>query len=269
VRLPPARKRFAQHFLEPAWAAKVVHAIDPRRNETFLEIGPGRGALTRPLAEHAGRVIAYEIDRDLAATLRLARPRVIVVEGDFLDATPQAASAQLDAPILRFAGNLPYNVASPIVFKLRELFEAGVPFVDATVMLQLEVADRLVACPGHRDYGVLSVLIQLCADVERLLVLPPNAFRPAPRVRSALVRIRFHEPRPKPQDRAGFERLVHKVFTRRRKTIANALLALPQVTRLVAGAALRQARIDGRRRPEALTITELVALSDALGAAVL
>src|SRR5438093_10522483 len=115
-----ARKRFGQHFLEPAWVEKVVRAIDPRPEDTFIEIGPGRGALTRPLAARAKRVLAYEIDRDLAAELRAESiPNVTVVEGDVLDTL--APSPQR----LRVAGNLPYNAASPIMFRLAELFAAG------------------------------------------------------------------------------------------------------------------------------------------------
>src|SRR6476620_6385292 len=125
--MPRARKRFGQHFLEPAWVEKVVRAIDPRHEDTFIEIGPGRGALTRPLAARAKRVFAYEIDRDLAAELRAeAIPNVTVVEGDVLATLTPDQLAPSPKP-LRVAGNLPYNAASPIMFKLADLFAAGVP----------------------------------------------------------------------------------------------------------------------------------------------
>jgi 16S rRNA A1518/A1519 N6-dimethyltransferase RsmA/KsgA/DIM1 with predicted DNA glycosylase/AP lyase activity len=116
------------------------------------------------------------------------------------------------------AGNLPYNAASPIMFKLAELFAAGVPIGDATLMLQREVADRLVAAPGTREYGVLSVLLQHVATVDILLKLPAGAFRPAPKVLSALVRLRFHPPLPAVASPQAFTGLVRAVFTRRRKT---------------------------------------------------
>jgi len=266
-----ARKRFGQHFLEPAWVEKVIRAIDPKPNELFIEIGPGYGALTGPLAARAKAVTAYEIDRDLAADLRAAAlPNLTVVEGDFLQQSP---SPLVPSPLtVRVAGNLPYNVASPILFKLVQqyrIFTAnGLPFGDATVMLQREVADRLIASPGTKEYGVLSILIQHNAGVEMVLKLPPGAFRPAPKVRSALVRLRFHPPDPPVKDAATLEALVQAVFTRRRKTLANALLAYggrqsaradPHPT---PDSALAAAGLDGRRRPETLTVAEFARLAD-------
>ena len=220
-----ARKQFGQHFLEPVWVDKVIKAIDPQPDQDFIEIGPGPGALTRPLSERARSVTAFEIDRDLAAALEAeAIPHLTVVQGDFL--TQEISDVGLQTSDLRVAGNLPYNVASPIMFKLIELHAAGVRLVDATLMLQREVADRLVAPPGSKVYGVLSVLIQHRADVETVLKLPAGAFRPPPKVLSSLVRLRFRDPRPAVRDEALFGRLVQAVFTRRRKTLANALLAL-------------------------------------------
>jgi 16S rRNA (adenine1518-N6/adenine1519-N6)-dimethyltransferase len=255
------RKRFGQHFLEPAWVTKVVRAIDPQPGDDFVEIGPGRGALTRPLLERARSVVAFEIDRDLAAHLPGISHRLTVVEGDFLDTAGWLAS-HASGP-LRVAGNLPYNVASPILFKLLELHASGVALIDAALMLQLEVAERLVAPPGGRDYGVLSILVQHVADVDRLLALPPGAFRPPPQVRSALVGVRFRAPRPAARDPQVFSRMVQAIFTRRRKTLANALLAFPLSGRIPPAAALAAAGIDGRRRPETLAVEELVTLANA------
>jgi 16S rRNA (adenine1518-N6/adenine1519-N6)-dimethyltransferase len=255
------RKRFGQHFLEPAWVVKVVRAIAPRSDEVFFEIGAGRGALTGELTARAQAVTAFEIDRDLAAELRRTAPdNLAVVEGDFLESEWILANRPV-RPV-RVAGNLPYNVASPILFKLVELYNAGIPLVDATVMLQREVADRLAARPGSKEYGVLSVLIQLSADVERLLVLPAGAFRPPPKVQSALVRLRFHPPQPQPRSGSTFAALVQAVFTRRRKTLGNALCAFRPWDRADISAILRHADIDGRRRPETLEIAELVRLAD-------
>ena len=259
---PFSRKRFGQHFLEPAWVAKVIRAIDPQPADHFVEIGPGRGALTRPLLAHAGSVLAFEIDRDLAGQLRETDPALTVVEGDFLE-TADALSGRPAA--FRVAGNLPYNVASPILFKLLDLHASGIRLVDATLMLQHEVAERLTASPGGREYGVLAILVQHTADVERLLTLPPGAFRPAPKVRSALVRIQFREARPAPDDPATFTGLVRAIFTRRRKTLSNALLAFPPSARMPPTAALAHAALDGRRRPETLAIAELVRLANAFG----
>jgi 16S rRNA (adenine1518-N6/adenine1519-N6)-dimethyltransferase len=264
----PRRKRFGQHFLEAAWVEKVIRAIAPSSAETFLEIGPGRGALTRPLAAAAAHVLAFEIDRDLAADLASASvPRLTVVTGDFLAITAaqlgnELACAGLAPRSLRVAGNLPYNIASPVLFKLVELYRAGVPLTAATVMLQREVADRLLAQAGTRDYGVLTVLIRHSARVERILDLPPGAFRPPPKVRSTVVKLTFHPPNPLPLHPHGFAALVQAVFTRRRKTLANALTAYGPAR--APEQALARAGIDGRRRPETLEIAELVRLSDAV-----
>jgi 16S rRNA (adenine1518-N6/adenine1519-N6)-dimethyltransferase len=259
-----ARKQFGQHFLEPVWVDKVIKAIDPRPDQDFIEIGPGPGALTRPLAQRAKSVTAFEIDRDLAAALTdEAIPNVTVVQGDFLQVADPASSQPL-APSYRVAGNLPYNVASPIMFKLVELHAGGVPLVDATLMLQREVADRLVAGPGSKEYGVLSILMQHRADVETVLKLPAGAFRPPPKVLSSLIRLRFREPRPLVHDEAMFERIVQGVFTRRRKTMANALLALDSgpAPFLRPAEALAAADLDGSRRPETLSIDEFARLAD-------
>ena len=276
-----ARKRFGQHFLEPAWVEKVIHAIAPTPDQVFLEIGPGRGALTRPLAAAAGHVVAFEVDRDLVSALQATAPPNLTIEpGDFLEVTSARLRAVLaahmrppahdlrhstldaTAPCLRAAGNLPYNVASPMLFKLVELHAAGLPLADATVMLQREVADRLTASPGSRDYGVLAVLIGHRAQAARVLALPPGAFRPPPRVRSALVHLDFHAPRPPAIDDSLFASLVQAVFTQRRKTLANALLAFRGTNGLAPREALASARIDGIRRPETLSIEELVVLAD-------
>src|ERR1700733_8693226 len=267
-----ARKRFGQHFLERPWADKLIHAIAPSADQTFLEIGPGRGALTGPLAARAAHVLAFEIDRDLVAELRPSvPPNVTVVEGDFLKVSAQQLEQLMPGVLaawrrpgtLRVAGNLPYNAAAPILFKLIELHRAGIPLADATVMLQREVADRLTATPGTRAYGILAVLIGQSARVERLLSLPPGAFRPAPKVHSAVVRLAFHTPEPVARNPQLFAALVHAIFTRRRKTLSNALRAFPPGATTTAARVLELAGVDGGRRPEALTIAELVRLADA------
>src|SRR5262252_8656359 len=275
-----ARRRFGQHFLETAWVDKVIGAIAPRPDQTFIEIGPGRGALTRPLAARAKAVVAYEIDRDLAADLRAAAiPNLTVVEGDFLakleptepePMEPEAIEPRTRTPNpkprtpnpIRVAGNLPYNVASPILFELADLYARGTQIADATLMLQREVADRLLSPPGTRQYGVLSVLVQHVAAIDLLLKLPAGAFRPPPQVLSALVRLRFHAPDPPVADPVGFGALVQAVFTRRRKTLANALHAHTDPSR--AARALTAAAIDGTRRPETVSVAEFARLSDSL-----
>jgi 16S rRNA (adenine1518-N6/adenine1519-N6)-dimethyltransferase len=270
TRRPRARKRFGQHFLEPAWAQKVVHAIDPKPDQVFVEIGPGPGAITRPLASAVRALVACEIDRDLAASLRQADlPNVTVLEGDFLAATPQVVRAALgaaaDGPI-RVAGNLPYNVASPIMFHLVALHRGGLPIEDATLMLQREVADRLLAAPGSGEYGTLTVLIGHRARVDRLLNLPPGAFRPMPKVQSTVVRLRFHAPDPPVRDETVLAGVVGALFTRRRKTLGNALLAYGALTPESSREALARADIAPARRPETLSIGEMARLADVVAA---
>jgi len=257
-----ARKRYGQHFLEPAWVVKVVTAIAPKADDEFIEIGAGRAALTTPLLAAARHVTAFEIDRELAAALRaLEMPNLTVVEGDFLES--DWLLKHRPAHPLRVAGNLPYNVASPILFRLIDVYDSGIPLADATLMLQREVADRLLAKPSTKEYGVLSVLVRLSADIQPLLYLPAGAFRPVPKVLSSLLRFRFHPPNPRPADREVFTSMVQAVFTRRRKTLENALLAFRPGDRTGITGALTRAGIDGRRRPETLDIPELVRLSDA------
>ncbi len=262
-----ARKRFAQHFLEPAWVAKVIKAVEAKPDENILEIGPGRAAITRPLADQCGRLLAIEVDRDLAADLEATRPaNVTVMVGDVLEIDLAAAlSGWLGAPLgpahpVRVVGNLPYNISSPILFSLLELAAATGGVRDAILMLQREVADRLVAKVGTGDYGVLTVLTGVHADVTRLLSLPPGAFRPAPQVHSAVVRLAFRPPTVDVPDMAGFVRMVRTMFTQRRKTLSNALKPFGQERSVAPADALAAAGVDGRRRPETLNMGEMAAL---------
>jgi 16S rRNA (adenine1518-N6/adenine1519-N6)-dimethyltransferase len=260
-----AKKALGQHFLEPAWIAKVAAAIEPRQDDVFLEVGPGRGELTIPLAAAASRVVACELDRTLAEELGEKAPgNLTILIGDFTR-VPTSDIVKALAPEpgihLRAAGNLPYNAGAQIVLRFIELLAGGLPLVDATVMLQREVADRLMASPGTRDYGVLTVLVRHRADVVRLLDLPPGAFRPMPKVHSTLLRLRFHPPEPLPLDESTFVALTRAVFTRRRKTLTNALRAF-RVADPSPAKALAEAGLDGRRRPETLEIGELVRLAD-------
>lgn len=253
-----SRKRFAQHFLAPAWADKVVKAISPSRGERFLEIGPGPGALTLRLAPRVDRLTAIEIDRDLAAHLRpRLPPNVDIVIGDILDVD---LAPFLSAGPLRVAGNLPYNISSPILFKLLDTARTSPFLQDATVMLQREVADRLVATAGTKDYGVLTIFTALRADVQRVLTLPPGAFRPAPKVHSAVVRLTF-KPSPLPPDQEeAFGNMVRTMFMQRRKTLQNALRSFAEALGRDSKALLTEAGIDPMRRPETLTQEDLLRL---------
>jgi 16S rRNA (adenine1518-N6/adenine1519-N6)-dimethyltransferase len=260
------RKRFGQHFLEPVWADKVVTAIAPGADDVFLEIGPGPGILTLRLAPLVSRLVAIEIDRDLIAELTPKLPsNASIVAGDVLDIDLIAALPRSDAPI-RIAGNLPYNISSPILFRLLDL-ESRRPIHDATLMLQREVADRIVAKPGTAEFGVLSVLVQWRADVARILAIPPGAFRPPPDVRSALLRLVFRPPPFELSDAPLFQRMVRSMFTQRRKTLANALRPFAGEIHAHPDAALAAAGIDPRRRPETLEVIEIARLADIFAAA--
>ena len=257
------RKRFGQHFLERAWVDKLVDALEPRPEDTFLEIGPGRGALTVPLAARVKTLVAVEIDRDLAADLPSLVPGVRIVQADFLDVN-LAHLLRDDPKPVRVVGNLPYNVASPILFKLLHDAGEGRVLSDATLMLQKEVADRLVATPGCGDYGALAIQVSLLADTDRLLSLPPGAFRPPPKVRSAVVRLRFREPAVDVGDRTTFEKLVRGLFLQRRKTVANALKPVADSMGRSVADLIERARVDASLRPEALTLDDMARLARAM-----
>ena len=261
---PRARKRFGQHFLESAWVNKLIAALGTAAGDTFLEIGPGRGALTRALAPHVARIVAVEIDRDLADALPAhAPPNVRVVTGDFLTIDLDEVLREEPRP-LRVVGNLPYNVSSPILFRLLHAADQGQRFRDATLMLQKEVADRLAATVGTAGYGALAIQVALLADVDQLLTLPPGAFRPPPKVTSAVVRLRFRAPAADVGDQAAFERVVRGVFRQRRKTLLNALRPVAESFGRSAPQVIELAGLDPSKRPETLTVDEMARLSRAV-----
>jgi 16S rRNA (adenine1518-N6/adenine1519-N6)-dimethyltransferase len=264
-----ARKRFGQHFLEAAWVRKVVDLIAPAPGQRFLEIGPGRGALTLALAERGAGVLAIEIDRDLASDLgpRLP-PGVTLHVADVLqvDLAGWLAGHGVTAerPV-RVAANLPYNISTPVLVQLIDAWRRAAPFTDATLMLQREVAERVLAEPGTGDYGPLAIATRLSADGRLLLKLPPGAFRPPPKVHSAVVRLVFRPPAVLIDDPATFDRMVRQIFAQRRKTLGNAIKSAAGGDAELAGRALRAAGIDARRRPDTLGLDELAALARALG----
>jgi 16S rRNA (adenine1518-N6/adenine1519-N6)-dimethyltransferase len=267
---PRPRKRFGQHFLEPAWVSKLLAFIRPAPDELFIEIGSGAGQLTLPIAAAGAQVIAVEIDRDLAEGLRRnAPPRVQVVTGDILSqdlAALGAARTPSHAPgRIRVVGNLPYNLSSPILFRILGTQRTHRCFRDATLMLQREVADRVVADPCSRAYGPMAILTRLAADATRVITLPPGAFRPPPRVRSAVVHLGFRPPQVTIADPVQFERLVRSLFTRRRKTLMNALGPFAgTVSPIPPRELIVRAELTPERRPETLDLEDLARLADAL-----
>ena len=255
-----ALKRFGQHFLEPAWADKLVSAIGPQPSDRFLEIGPGPGALTLRLAPRVAHLTAVEVDREMVERLQPRLPEnVTLLQADFLEFDLALLSPSFP---IRVAGNLPYNVSSPILFRLTDAHRRFGGITDATVMVQREVAERLLAVPGTKDYGVLSILLQLHADIRPVLGLPPGAFRPAPKVHSSVVRLDFRPPVVTLADEAAFVEMVRSMFTQRRKTLTNALRAYAESRGRVAADALAHAGIDSQRRAETLQLTELSRLAE-------
>jgi len=250
------RKRFGQHFLaDRHYIERIVAAVDPQRRDVVVEIGPGLGALTRPLLERVERLHVVEIDRDLAARLSEAYPpeRLAVHVADALEF--DFASLPED---LRVVGNLPYNISTPLLFRL-DAFAGRIR--DLTFMLQKEVVDRMVAAPSTADYGRLSVMLQYRFEMARLFDVPPGAFRPPPKVDSAVVRL---VPRPASDlaacDASRLASIVTAAFGQRRKTLRNALSALLPV------AAIELAGVDPGSRGETLSVDDYVRLANARSA---
>ena len=271
------RKRFGQHFLSAKWAERVVNAIDPQPGDVFLEIGPGQGALTFPLARTGAPILAVELDRDLLAELAPRVPRnVSLISGDILrtDVLPFLTGLQPQTPPgalpgtsllprrYRVVGNLPYNLSTPILFKMLEWHARTGMFADATIMLQREVADRLAARPGTKAWGALSLYLQLDTHINVPLRLPPGAFSPPPKVHSAIAHLIFQPRTVRIADQNIFDRLVRTMFSLRRKTLNNVLKAYDPT----GPAVLAIANIDGQRRPETLSLAELGRLVELLAA---
>lgn len=211
------RKRFSQNFLiDEAVSAGIVSAIDPQPDDLMIEIGPGLGAITRPLLARLKHLHAVEIDRDIVARLKRVFPahRLLIHEGDALEFDFAALG-----PDLRVVGNLPYHISTPILFHLAH---GARNIRDIHVMLQQEVVDRMVARPSTPEYGRLSVMLQYRFQLDRVLDVPAEAFRPAPRVESAVVRLLPRNPEVA-CDEALLGKLVMRAFAQRRKTLRNTL----------------------------------------------
>ncbi|MDP2170680.1 MAG: 16S rRNA (adenine(1518)-N(6)/adenine(1519)-N(6))-dimethyltransferase RsmA [Rhodocyclaceae bacterium] len=261
------RKRFGQNFLvSPGVIRKIVDAVAPRAGDTVVEIGPGLGALTEPLLERLEHLHVVEIDRDLIARLhqRFPAERLTIHAGDALEFDFGALKA---AGPLKIVGNLPYNISSPLLFHLAE-YAAVVS--EMHFMLQKEVVDRMVAAPGGGDYGRLSVMLQYRYSMERLFVVPPGSFNPAPKVDSAVVRmiprkVGVTEGNPRGTgetaiDHALFARLVQAAFSQRRKMLRNTLKEF-------GGEALLEAQgFAPTARAETLAVADFVRLANVLTA---
>jgi len=252
------RKRFGQHFLhDKTIIQNIIQAVFPEPGQDIIEIGPGQGALTFPLLRKIKRLTAIELDRDLIESLRLKAKEsgeLRILNEDVLnvDFTALAGSS-----MLRIVGNLPYNISTPILF--HSLKHANV-LHDMHFMLQKEVVDRMAAKPGSKVYGRLSVMLQLRCRVEQLFDVPPAAFRPPPKVDSAVVRLiplPFADI-PATEDGSFIDQVVRTAFVQRRKTLANALRGLLTADQI------NQAGIDPKLRAEQLTPHQYVELAKLL-----
>jgi 16S rRNA (adenine1518-N6/adenine1519-N6)-dimethyltransferase len=254
-----AKRRFGQNFLrDQSIVRAIVQCIRPLPSQTLVEIGPGQGALTGLLLEQAGRLAAIEIDEDLLPGLRqrLEPKGLHLVSQDVLTVNFNQLATELQAVRLRVVGNLPYNISSPVLF---HLLDYSPVIEDQTFMLQEEVVDRMVAEPGSKTYGRLSVMLQARYDMEKCLHVPPESFWPVPKVQSAVVRM---TPLPSEslliKDWQVFGRLVTQAFSSRRKMIRNTLA--DQLLHLD----LQALGVDARQRPEELSVIQYAGLSNQL-----
>ncbi len=266
---PKQKPKLGQNFLADTRAQqRIVDALGNTAAATVVEIGPGRAALTDLLAGHTRRLIAIELDSSLAAALRFRfreQPSVEIVESDVLkvDFSALAEPGIEGERSLSVLGNLPYYITSPI---LQHLFAHERVVRRAVVMVQREVAERMAAQPGTRDYGLLSVLCRMHAQTELLFDLPPEAFSPPPNVHSAVVRLEFapHQPQLGVEP-AAFRRFLNAAFAQKRKTIANNLRAAGYASPAVAGA-LAACALKPAVRAEEMSVDELAGLLRALQA---
>lgn len=253
-----ARKRFGQNFLhDHGIIDKIIACIHPKMGEHLVEIGPGQGALTADVLEQAGELEVVELDRDLIPTLMLRfgrHKKFRIHEADALKF--DFSSLKTDDRPLRIIGNLPYNISTPLIFHLLS-FEHLIQ--DMHFMLQKEVVQRLAASPGEKHYGRLGIMTQYYCQVHNLFTVGPGAFKPAPKVDSAIVRLKPYHQLPHPcKDHHKLERIVRDAFSQRRKTVRNTLKQHLQADELIT------LNIDPSARPEVLTLADYVRIADYL-----
>ena len=259
-----AKRSLGQNFLiDPNLQRAIVEAIEPDPSDEVLEIGPGRGALTRYLAARVGRLILAELDRELAAKLReeyAETPAVRVIEGDFLDLTLEEVST--DPARLKVIGNIPYNITTPILFSLLERRPRPLLIV---LMVQREVADRIVAAAGSKTYGALAVGVQSVAEAERVLNVSRRAFRPTPDVDSTVVRIVPHQPpRLTSETESDLRELTRRAFGQRRKQFQRIIRDGYGLDRAAVEELEHRTGMDLRQRPETFPAARFIDLANAL-----
>jgi 16S rRNA (adenine1518-N6/adenine1519-N6)-dimethyltransferase len=250
------KKHLGQNFLfDPSILSNIVRAADLSDGDTVIEIGPGPGRLTRILAERVKKLIAIELDPDLYERLKgdfIAYSNVEIIHGDALKFAFETINE------FKVVANIPYYITTPIIFRL---IDAREHVKSMTLTIQKEVAERIAAAPGGKDYGVLSIMVQYFADPELKFIIPREAFRPAPKVDSAVVHMKIlSNPRVQVRDEKIFFRVIKTAFSQRRKTLSNSLKGVRgDIKEVLAGSG-----IDPQRRPETLSIEEFARLSDSL-----
>ena len=239
-----ARKRFGQNFLiDDQIVNRIVATISPRKNDNIVEIGPGKGALTFPLLEHLDKLSVIEIDRDLISHLKSQKQdKLIIYEADALKFDYGVISNNL-----RIVGNLPYNISSPLLFRL--LSEKN-QIIDMTFMLQKEVVDRIVAKHGSKTYGRLSVMMQTFFEVESMFTVPKESFDPKPKIESSIIYLKTRA-KPLTENTKLLEKIVKVSFSQRRKTLKNCLKSI---------LSQEQTEIDLSQRAEMLSIENFITL---------
>jgi 16S rRNA (adenine1518-N6/adenine1519-N6)-dimethyltransferase len=250
------KKHLGQNFLfDPSILGNIVRAADLSGGDTVIEIGPGPGRLTRILAERVKKLIAIELDPDLYERLKgdfIAYSNVEIIHGDALKFAFETVNE------FKVVANIPYYITTPIIFRL---IDAREHVKSMTLTIQKEVAERIAAAPGGKDYGVLSIMVQYFADPELKFIIPREAFRPAPKVDSAVVHMKIlSNPRVQVRDEKIFFRVIKTAFSQRRKTLSNSLKGVRGDIKGV----LTGSGIDPQRRPETLSIEEFARLSDSL-----
>lgn len=256
------RKRFGQNFLvDRGIARRIVDAVNPQPADHVVEIGPGQGAITALFLERIPHLSAVEIDRDLVVELgrRFDPAQLTLCQGDALEFDFASLSTKLGGAI-RVVGNLPYNISTPLLFHLADF---AAHCVDLHFMLQQEVVARMVAAPSSAEYGRLSVMLQVRYAMQHLFAVPPESFRPVPKVQSAVVRLRPLTESERvamgaPKDAAMFARVVNAAFSMRRKTLRNALASM------IDAPAMERLGIDPGLRPENLSVRDYAVIADAV-----
>ncbi len=248
-------KRFGQNYLKDKnTIEKIVRIISPGENDVVLEIGPGRGALTQLVYPSVRKFCAVEIDTRVIEELRKRFPEAVFVNSDFLATDFSALPCEFP---VRVVGNIPYNITAPILFKL---IEERKKIKDATLMVQLEVAERLIAPPKTKSYGLLTVILNYFADVKLEFKISPNVFYPKPKVNSALISVSFRQPKNKAINETLFISVVKAAFSTRRKTLKNSL-----GNSIFKNCIKKISEFDLTKRAEELSVSDFVELTNIIG----